>query len=160
MDILPDLFDQHPSQLQLVSSHWEHYGALCYFSGPAVTVNCFEDNSRIKELLASPGEGRILVVNGQGSTQRALIGDMIAQSGIDNNWGGVIIYGAIRDVHTLSQMPIGIKALCACPIRSQREGKGEIEQEIVVDRTLIKPGNYIYADLNGVAMSEHKLELA
>ena len=45
-----------------------------------MTVKCFEDNSRVKELLATDGTGKVLVVDGGASMRCALMGDMIAES--------------------------------------------------------------------------------
>ena len=86
LDLLPDLFDQHPEQLSLANEAFIDYGKNTLFSGEIVTVSCFEDNSKVKELLATEGTGKVLVVDGKGSMNRALLGDMIAENAVKNNW--------------------------------------------------------------------------
>ncbi len=95
----PDLCDDHADDVRVVTGlHWRSYGGRDRFGGPIATVKCFEDNSRVKETLATEGEGRVLVVDGGGSLRNALIGDMIAANARDNGWAGIVIHGACRDV--------------------------------------------------------------
>ncbi|MCW4631688.1 hypothetical protein ONZ52_23505 [Marinomonas sp. KJ51-3] len=48
-DLLPDLCDLYPEQLQIADAIFTSYGKRCHFYGQVVTVSCFEDNSRIRE---------------------------------------------------------------------------------------------------------------
>jgi regulator of ribonuclease activity A len=65
--------------------------------GGVSTVRCFEDNSRVKDAVESPGQGRILIVDGGGSRRHALFGGNLGKAAVRNGWAGVIIYGCIRD---------------------------------------------------------------
>ena len=156
-----DLLDENPEcQVLAVSSdgnRYQHFGGVQTFGGEAVTVKCFEDNSRVKELLNTPGEGRVLVVDGGGSLRCALLGDMIAQSAIDNGWAGVLIYGCVRDAGDLKSMPIGVMALGAIPRKSNRQGVGEVDLLIQFSGIQIKSGDFIYCDLNGAIVSNKAL---
>ena len=157
LDLLPDLFDQHPDQLTLVQLPWKSYGSRQVFSGEVVTVKCFEDNSKVKSILTENGKGKVLVVDGGGSFRRALLGDMIAQSAVDNNWEGIIINGCIRDVATINTMNIGVQALGTNPIKTDKKDQGSINTTIEIANVTIKAGMMVYADLNGIAISEHVL---
>lgn len=115
-----DLLDANPeSQVclpNIESKSFYSFGAKDKFCGEIVTVKCFEDNSRVKALLNSDGkdkhgDGKVLVVDGGGSMRCALLGDMIAQTAIDNGWAGVVVYGCVRDVDDMAQMEIGVMAL-------------------------------------------------
>ncbi|MCM2678407.1 putative 4-hydroxy-4-methyl-2-oxoglutarate aldolase [Echinimonas agarilytica] len=153
LDILPDLFDQHAQQLQWLPIQWCDFGGVPTFYGEVQTVRCFEDNSRVKEVLAMPGRGRVLLVDGGGSLNRALLGDLIAQSAQDCGWAGVVILGAVRDVHALKGMSLGIKALGACPIKTQRKGIGELDCVLHIEGVAVNSGDYVYADRHGIAIS-------
>ena len=48
------------------------------FAGPITTVQCFEDNALLKSVLSEPGNGGVLVIDGDGSLHTALVGDVIA----------------------------------------------------------------------------------
>lgn len=159
LDLLPDLFDLYESDLSLLSPHYRQFGQKSIFWGEVVTVKCFEDNSKVKQILAQPGEGKILVVDGGASTRRALLGDMIAQSAVDNGWSGIVINGYVRDVAALKLMPIGIQALGANPIKTDKRDLGDVNVPLEIDRVIIKPGMMLYADDNGIAVSSRTLQL-
>lgn len=116
-----DLLDDHPElELQVVTpcldiKFFKSYGARKTFGGQIVTVKCFEDNSRVKELLATDGTGKVLVVDGGASMRCALMGDLIAESAVKNHWNGVIIYGCVRDVDAIAELDLGVHALAAIP---------------------------------------------
>ncbi len=155
----PDLCDAHPQDVQVVTDlHWRSYGGKHAFSGPIETVKCFEDNSRVKECLGQPGEGRVLVVDGGGSLRHALIGDQIAANAAANGWSGIIIHGACRDVEVLSGIDFGVLALGSVPIKSVRRGEGQTGLQLSFGRVLFKPGDWVYADANGIISAAKKLD--
>jgi regulator of ribonuclease activity A len=156
-DLLPDLFDLFAEQLSLIDKPWINYGGKAIFAGEVVTVNCFEDNSKVKTELAKPGHGKVLVVDGQGSFSKALLGDLIAQSALDNGWEGIVICGCVRDAGAIAKMPLGVKALGTCPIKTQKRDLGEVNQPLSIAQVSVLPGMFIYADLNGIAVSANPL---
>lgn len=160
LDLLPDLFDRYGDKLSLLAPHYSQYGGKRIFWGEVVTIKCFEDNSKVKQILAQSGKGKVLVVDGGGSNRRALLGDMIAQSAIDNGWSGIVINGYVRDVAALSNMPIGIQALGVNPIKTEKKDVGEVNIPLEIDRVIIKPDMMLYADDNGIAVSESKLDIS
>ncbi|MBZ6070933.1 putative 4-hydroxy-4-methyl-2-oxoglutarate aldolase [Aeromonas schubertii] len=156
-DLLPDLCDNHAERLQVASIPFTDYGGHTTFFGRVVTLSCFEDNSLVRELVAQDGRGRVLVIDGQGSLRRALLGDLLAQKAVDNGWEGVVINGAVRDVVTLGTLPLGVKALGSCPIKTEKLGLGERDAVLQFAGLVIHPGDYLYADPNGVAVSADAL---
>lgn len=159
LDLLPDLFDRYPEQLTLVKLPFVDYGKQIIFSGEIVTVACFEDNSKVKELLANDGKGKVLVVDGKASMNRALLGDLIAESAIENNWQAIVINGCIRDAATIATLNIAVKALGCNPIKTEKLGVGEINVTLHFAEIDFIPGHYIYGDRNGLAVSESLLTL-
>ncbi|MGI2853421.1 putative 4-hydroxy-4-methyl-2-oxoglutarate aldolase [Shewanella algae] len=160
LDLLPDLFDHYENDLMLLPSVFCQFGGKSIFWGEIVTVRCFEDNSMVKQLLATDGTGKVLLVDGGASTAKALMGDLIAQSAVDHGWQGVVIYGAVRDVATLATMPLGVKALAAVPIKTERKGVGDINCTLTIGDVQIMPGMMLYADDNGIAVSQTPLNMA
>lgn len=155
----PDLCDAHPDHVRVVHDiHWRSFGGRKAFSGPFDTVKCFEDNSRVKEQLASQGNGRVLIVDGGGSLRHALIGDMIADKAVRTGWAGVIIFGACRDVDELAELDIGIIALGSVPIKSVRRGEGQLNVPVRFGGVSFHPGEYVYADSNGIIVADRELE--
>ena len=100
-----DLYDDRGDELESVAVQFQNLGGHTHFSGQVRTIRCFEDNALVKTVLGTPGEGAVLVVDGQGSLRTALMGDMIAESAVANGWAGVIINGAVRDREALARLP-------------------------------------------------------
>ncbi|GAA5140819.1 putative 4-hydroxy-4-methyl-2-oxoglutarate aldolase [Thalassotalea piscium] len=159
LDLLPDLCDQYPDEVQVLAQQFNHYGKIKVFYGQVVTIECFEDNSLVKSTLAQDGAGKVLIVNGGGLTRKALLGDLIAKSAIKNNWEGVIINGFIRDVATINSLNIGVKALGATPLKTQKRGLGDFNIPITIAGVSIHPNNWVYADENGVLIANEQLSL-
>lgn len=136
---------------------FKNYGGRTSFGGQVVTVKCFEDNSRVKELLATDGDGRVLVVDGGGSIRCALLGDMIAESAVKHGWAGVIVYGCVRDVDAMRQMELGVQALASIPQKSTRKGIGEVGVTLQFGGVTIRDGDYVYADNNGILVAAEPL---
>lgn len=158
-DILPDICDQYEDQVTLLDLPLQSFGLRYAFWGEIVTVRCFHDNSKVREVLAQDGKGKVLFVDGNGSCQKALLGDQLAILAIENGWEGIIVNGAVRDVAALSEMDLGVKALAACPFKTEKKGAGEIDVCLTISRQMVHPGDYIYADWNGTLLSGKALEL-
>lgn len=158
-DLLPDLCDEFPDAVAVFETQFRSFGQHETFCGQAVTIKCFEDNSLVKKLVSTPGYGKVMVVDGGASMRRALIGDMLAEEAIANGWAGVVINGCIRDAATINQMAIGVKALGTMPIKTDKRGLGDQDVSIRFAGVTVNPGDWVYADLNGVLVSAEKLEL-
>lgn len=147
-----DLFDRFKDDARYVLPGFRDFGAVTRFTGPVVTVKCLEDNSRVKELLATPGAGRVLVVDGAGSLRCALMGDMIAASAVKNGWAGVVIWGCVRDVAELAALPLGIKALASIPRASTRRDQGLVDVAVELPGAAVRPGDILFADEDGIVL--------
>ncbi|MGF1710489.1 putative 4-hydroxy-4-methyl-2-oxoglutarate aldolase [Vibrio kagoshimensis] len=156
-DITPDLCDQFESKVTLLRLPTQNYGQKGAFWGEIVTVRCYHDNSKVREMLEKDGTGKVLFVDGNGSCQKALLGDQLAILAIENGWEGIVVNGAIRDVAMMSQMELGVQALGACPFKTEKRGAGEVNVTLSIHNQLIQPGDYIYADWNGILLSSEKL---
>jgi len=159
LDLLPDLTDQYPDHLLIADPIFNTYGKKTIFYGEVVTVKCFEDNSRVKELVATDGTGKVMVVDGGASKRVALLGDMLAELAANNGWEGIIINGAVRDVATQATINLGVKALAATPLRSTRKGVGEVGVNVAFAGLRFEDGDYLYSDLNGIALAKQPLAL-
>jgi len=145
-----DLYDRFEDEVRVLGASLRDFGSRRRFAGEAVTVKCFEDNSRVKALLEQPGTGKVLVVDGGGSTRCALMGDMIAKVALKNGWEGVVIHGCVRDVAELAALDLGIKALGAIPRKSMRRGEGSTDIIIDIGGAQVRKGDYVVADEDGV----------
>lgn len=151
--ITPDLCDAYPDQVQVLDPMFSSFGGHDSFGGQIVTVKCFEDNSKVKELVEQPGQGKVMVVDGGGSLRRALLGDMLAQKAAQNGWEGIVVYGCVRDVDVLAQIDLGVQALAPHPLKTDKRGIGDINVPVTFAGVTFRPGEFIYADNNGVIVS-------
>ena len=157
LDLLPDLFDDYSEQLQLAEPLFNDYGGNAIFSGEIVTVSCFNDNSKVKELVDTDGTGKVMVVDGKASLIRALLGDMLAEKAVAKGWQGIVINGCIRDAGTIATLSLGVKALGCNPIKTEKLGVGEVNVDIEFAGLTFKAGQFINGDTNGLAISEKRL---
>jgi regulator of ribonuclease activity A len=153
----PDIADEFPDQVAAIELPLRSYGARRQFSGEAVTVKCFEDNSLVKALVGTPGAGRVIVIDGGGSLRRALLGDMLAEQAAANRWAGLVINGAIRDVDQIGAIELGVQALGTCPLKTEKLGVGQQDVNLHIGGVSVGSGDYIYADSNGVLVAREKL---
>jgi regulator of ribonuclease activity A len=152
----PDLSDEAP-EVRALELQFYNFGAIKQFGGRAVTIKCHEDNSLVKQCVGEAGAGRVIVVDGGGSQRRALLGDMLAEKAAANGWAGLVINGVIRDVDEIGQTNLGVQALGTCPIKTEKLGVGQRDIVIHMGGVDIAPGDYVYADNNGVIVSKRAL---
>ena len=145
-----DLWDERGDTLQSCSLQLRHYGGRRVFSGTISTVRCHRDNALVKAALAEPGHGRVLVVDGGGSLESALMGDLIAASAVAHGWAGVVVHGAVRDVAALRDLPLGAMALGSNPRRSAKEGVGRRDVRVTFGGVEFVAGQTLWADEDGV----------
>ena len=152
-----DLCDTYADRLQVCEPILQAYGGTATMGGAISTVRCFEDNSRVKEAVESEGQGRVLVVDGGGSRRHALFGGNLGRAAVKNGWSGVIVYGCIRDSAELATLPLALRALGTMPLRSEKRGEGERDVPVRFAGVTFRPGEFLYADMDGIVVSRELL---
>jgi len=155
--VTPDLCDQYPELVRVFEPIFTNYGGKTSFGGEVVTIKCYEDNSLVKEQAGTDGRGKVLVVDGGGSLRKALLGDMIAENAVKNNWEGIIIFGCIRDVDAISALDLGVQAINSIPLKTEKRGIGDLNIQLQFAGVTVQPGEFIYADNNGVIVANKSL---
>jgi regulator of ribonuclease activity A len=152
-----DICDAYADRVQVCEPLFQAYGGITAMHGGVSTVRCFEDNSRVKDAVESPGHGRILIVDGGGSRRHALFGGNLGKAAVKNGWAGVIIYGCIRDSAELGGMKLALRALGTMPLRSEKRGEGERDMPVRFAGVTFRPGDYVYADEDGIVVAREQL---
>lgn len=152
-----DLCDEYSTSLQIAEPVFKDYGATQRFSGEIVTLKVFENNVLVRELLEQAGHRCVLVVDGAASMGCALMGDQLAELASKNNWSGVVINGCIRDSAEIDKINIGVKALNTMPLKSGKQGTGERNIAVQFAGVTFRPGEYLYADVDGLVISPQKI---
>ena len=156
---IPDLCDEHLSKLQVLDPLFTNYGGKEKFWGEIITVKCFEDNSLVKNNLAGDGTGKVMVVDGGGSSRCALLGDMLAAMAVEHGWQGLVINGCVRDVEILETIKLGVCALNCYPVKSEKRNVGQLNVPVTFAGVSFEPGRFLYADKNGIVVASSRLEL-
>ena len=152
-----DLCDAYPELVQVVEPVFREYGGLSKFTGAIETLEVFEDNALVRQVLETPGEGRVLVIDGGASLRCALLGGRLASLAHANRWSGVLINGSIRDSAELAQVPIGIRALGTTPLRSGKGGVGKLGGKVTFRGVAFVPRTFLYADSDGILVAQRNL---
>ena len=151
-----DLCDVHKNdcsgEFRVLPPVFKNFGGLARFSGPVSTVKCFEDNSLVKAAVDSPGEGRVLVVDGGASLRRALVGGNLGAAAAKNGWAGVVVDGCVRDVIELAQCSVGLRALAAMPLPTEKRQEGQRDIPVQIQGVWVRPGDWLYADEDGMVV--------
>jgi len=155
-----DLCDRYSDQenFQVAEPLLQHYGKNRQFCGQMTTLKVFEDNSLVNTTLEEKGIGRVLVIDGGGSRRCALLGDTLVSLAVESGWQGIVVYGCIRGSELIGQMPIGVMALHTHPLRSRKHGQGDRDKMINFAGVNFKKDHYLYADADGIIVSETKLD--
>lgn len=153
------LCDTYADLIDVVDPIFSNYGGRHSFGGQVVTIKCFEGLGLIKKMVMEDGKSKVLVIDGGGSTRRALIDINIAQTAADNGWEGIICYGSVRDVDALDEVEIGIQGLVSIPVGASENDFGESDIAINFGGVTILPDDHIYADNTGIILSPDALDI-
>lgn len=157
MKATTDLYDEYEAIVSTCSTQFRDFGATVRFFGPVRTVRCYRDNQLFRALLDEPGNGAVVIVDGGGALESALMGDIIAAKGLANGWAGVVINGAVRDSAELGRIEFGAKALGTNPAKSSKTGAGEVDVAVEFGGVRFEPGQWVYCDEDGVLLSPREL---
>jgi regulator of ribonuclease activity A len=164
-----DFCDTHKNNVhqdfRVLPPVFRDFGGLKSFCGPVYTVQCLDDNTLVKQAVDSQGwidtaagrTAQVLVVDGAASLRRALLGGNLAAAAARNGWSGVLINGCVRDLLELEQEQIGIRALAAMPLATDKRNQGLVQLPVCIQGVWVCPGDWLYADQDGVVVSRAPL---
>lgn len=152
-----DLYDEYLEALQVAAPIFRDFGGRIKFCGQIVTLQAVDDNSFLKQSFEQDGTGKVLVVDASASMQCAMMGDMMAALGAGNGWQGVIINGCIRDSADVAKVSFGVKALATIPRKTTKRNQGVLNIPVHFADVTFNPGEYIYADEDGIVIAKEKL---
>jgi regulator of ribonuclease activity A len=152
-----DLCDAHEGKVRVAAPIFRAYGGKPAFHGRIATLKLFEDNGLVRKTLETPGDGRVLVIDGGGSLRRALLGDQLAALAVRNTWTGVVVWGCIRDSAAIGTMDLGVLALATHPQKTMKKNLGDAEVPVSFAGIEFRPGEWLYADADGLIVSAERL---
>ncbi len=152
-----DLCDEHGDLVRVLAPGFTDFGGLASFSGVVTTLQVNDDNTLVREALERPGAGRVLVVDGGRSMRCALVGGNLAKLAAANQWSGIVVWGAVRDLAEIQQCRVGLRALAACPRKSRKTGAGQRDVAVEIAGVTINPGDWLVADADGIIVAATRL---
>ncbi|KAL4447559.1 hypothetical protein ABPG75_004778 [Micractinium tetrahymenae] len=151
--------EQQASPLKVLAPGLRHFGGVHAFYGQVTTIQCCASNVQVHKAVKEHGAGRVLVVENEGASLRAaVLGDILANLAHKHGWAGIVVNGCVRDVASLRSIPIGLLALGSHPMKPGKGPAGQRDVPVVVGGVAISPGDYLYADEDGVLVSPGPLE--
>ncbi|MBA6232337.1 MULTISPECIES: ribonuclease E activity regulator RraA [unclassified Colwellia] len=154
-----ELCNIYADLIDVVDPIFCNFGGRSSFGGQVVTIKCFENNGLIQQTLATNGRGKVLVIDGGGSTRRALIDFTLAETATENAWEGIICYGSVRDVDAIEELDLGIQALVSIPVGASDQDIGESDLAINFASVTFLPEDHLYADNTGIILSPEPLDI-
>jgi len=152
-----DLCDEFGAEVRVAEPLFRDWGGSVSFAGPVETLRVMEDNALVRQVLESPGHGRVLVVDGGGSLRSALVGGNLAALAYQNGWTGIVVHGCVRDTEEIRALPLGVKALQAVPRKSGKSGAGDQGVPVTFAGVTFSRGCHLYADRDGIVVAERDL---
>lgn len=159
-----DLCDRHrhdtSGAFRVLPPVFRDFGGRRRFAGPVVTVKCFEDNTLVKAALDGDGRrpspsgpvGAVLVVDAGGSLRRALVGGNLGAAAVKNGWAGIVVDGCVRDTAELAGCTVGIRALAAMPLPTEKRNEGQRDIDVCIQGVPVRPGDWLVADEDGIVV--------
>ena len=152
-----DLHDAFPTEVVVLEAQFRSFGTVMRFCGPCETIRAFEDHRPVRAVAETPGEGRVLIVEGGGSMRFGLLGGGIAETAFRNGWAGAVVLGAIRDTGEIARLRWGVKALGTTARRAEAAVGGLVGVTLEYAGAVIRPGDWAYADEDAVLLARRCL---
>ena len=129
-------------------------------AGPALTVEVRPgDNLMIHAAMQLARPGDILVIDGKGDLNSALMGTLMFSACKKLGIAGVVIDGAARDSAEIEGLGFPVFCVGTCPNGPTKNVAGRVGHRISVGGVAVNAGDFILADDDGVVVVERE-ELA
>lgn len=126
-------------------------------AGRAFTVRTRPgDNLAVHMAVEFVSPGDVLVVDAAGSTERAVAGEILCRHAASKGVAGLVVHGLVRDSGELASGPIPVFALGASHLGPFKDGPGELRGAIAPGGCVVRQGDAIVGDADGVAVIPHE----
>ena len=101
-------------------------------------------------------EGEVLFIYTYGKTA-SVWGELASTCAREKGIAGTVLYGYARDMDALIDLDYPVYALDYCPNAGKALGLGNVNVNLEIDENVIRPGDFLFADENGVVVIPQEL---
>ncbi|MGW6904352.1 4-carboxy-4-hydroxy-2-oxoadipate aldolase/oxaloacetate decarboxylase [Streptomyces sp. NPDC054940] len=128
----------------------DHRMSLC---GPAFTVQCApRDNLMLQTAIAYARPGDVIVVSAGAYEEAGSFGDVLANACQSKGLGGLITDTGVRDTEDLRALGFPVFSRSISIKGTVKETVGPMCQPVTVGGVLVRPGDVMRADADGVVL--------
>lgn len=147
-----------PPEIRPLKSDWKIFGRAATLSAVAVAHEPAHPYAVEMDCIDHLQPGDLLVATTNGERQSALWGELLSTACRARQAVGVILDGLTRDAAKIQEMDYPVFAAGFSPLDS----KGRIDciaynQPIRIGACAVRPGDYVFADIDGVVVIPAKL---
>ena len=133
-----------------------HMAGGAEICGPAVTVWTKPgDILHVLKAVDLVTPGDVLVVDGGGRLDAAVVGDIVADALSGLGCAGLVVDGAVRDVAGIDATGLATYARGAHPATGSNTGPGAINVDVQCGGVAVRPGDLVRADSSGIVVVPH-----
>ena len=152
-----DICDEHSDKVSVLGAGYRNYGGADKCQGEIVTVKLDRNNTDlIKILRDNDGTGKVVVVD-VSADYFAVVGENLMKFAQENKYAGIVVNGYIRDTAQIKDIPVALFALGTCPRKYIPATSGEVNIALSFGGVEINPGEYLYADTDGVILTAARI---
>lgn len=152
-----DICDEHADKVCLLAPGFINYGGTDKCQGEIVTIKLDKNNSDLISLLRDEdGRGKVVVVD-VAQAYFAVVGENLMKFAHKNNYAGIVINGYVRDTQQIEAIPVALYALGTCSRKSIPVTQGTRNIALNFAGVDFKPGEYLYADRDGIIVTQDKI---
>lgn len=127
--------------------------------GPAYTVRCRGDFLGVLRAVEAAAPGDVVVVDG-GGREIALAGELFARGALARELAGLIVDGGYRDIEYVSTCDLPVYSRSVTPMAGTTTQLGELQVPVSCGSVVVRPGDIIMADHEGIIVVEPERALA
>lgn len=152
-----DICDEHSDKVKVLGPGYSNYGGADRCQGEIVTIKLDKNNADLVALLRDEeGNGKVVVVDVD-QAYYAVVGENLMKFAHQNNYAGIVVNGYIRDTFQIKDIPVALYALGTCSRKSIPVTQAERDITLSFGGVDFNPGDYLYADTDGVIVSAEKI---
>jgi regulator of ribonuclease activity A len=152
-----DICDEYSDKVSLLEPGYTNYGGAGKCQGEIVTIKLDKNNSDLIQLLKhEDGTGKVVVVDVD-NVYYAVVGENLMKFAYQNHYAGIIVNGYIRDTFQIKEIPVALYARGTCSRKYIPVTQGTRNSTLSFGGIEFKPGDYLYADSDGVIVTAKKI---